>query len=56
MTEPLPHESYTAIEAALLRILRAREGAPVQPLRHDPDALGERPVTTSDDDGLKASA
>jgi hypothetical protein len=57
VTGPLPRESYTALEAAFLRILRAREGnVPVHPLRHDADALRERPATPSDDDRVKASA
>jgi len=42
----LPPEAHAALEDAFLRILRARTGRPVHPLRDDPHPAGERPAPT----------
>lgn len=52
----LPAAAQAAIEAAFLRILRARHGTAVHSLRDHADTVSDRPATSSNDDSVKASA
>jgi hypothetical protein len=45
-----------ALEAAFLRVLRARHGQRVHPLRDNPNPIGERATSARDDDRVKTSA